>query len=70
MFYRVTANLPFTDEDEANDFYHDCQVAIPKADTINPGQPNEEQGYIKLVKCHHDEDPNQPCELISEQHTD
>lgn len=65
MFYRVTANLHFTIQDEANDFYHDCELALAKAQTINPGQLNQETGAIILQKCYHDENPNQPCEVIS-----
>jgi len=67
MFYRVRVNLPFTIEDEANDFYHDCDLALPKSAIINPGQPNEERGYIILEECHHDETPSLPCLIIKEQ---
>jgi len=66
MFFRVRANLPFTNEDEANDFYHDCQVAFPKASIINPGLPNQETRSISLGKCYHDQDPTIPCEVINE----
>lgn len=64
MFYRVRADLAFTEKDEANDFAHDCQVALPKANIINPGQENEERGYIMVEKCYHDEDPAKPCDLL------
>lgn len=64
MFYRVVAILHFTEEDEAKDFYHDCEVALPKAETINPGQVNQEIGTILLSKCHHDEQPVLSCEQI------
>ena len=36
MFYRVRADLSFTEWDEANDFFHDCQVALPKAKMALP----------------------------------
>lgn len=69
MFYRVIANLNFTNEDEANDFYHDCQIALPKSETINPGQINEEKGTIHIERCHHDEHLNEHCELIAHETT-
>lgn len=64
MFYQVITNLYFTDEDEARDFYHDCQLAFAKAGVINPGSENTECSTIELIKNNHDQDPNQPCELI------
>lgn len=69
MFYKVSAILAFDIEDEATDFYYDCQVALPKAKTINPGQPDEVLGVIILEKCYHDEHPAQPCEIIEQEHT-
>lgn len=62
MFYRVSADLVFTEEDEAKDFLHDCQVALPKSSVINPGQNNEERSTILTQNCYHDEDPVKPCE--------
>lgn len=70
MFYRVKAILNFTSEDEANDFYHDCELAIVKSETINPGQPTQEQGLIQLQHCYHDEVPGQECDLFDEETTD
>lgn len=61
MFYRVRADLAFTDLDEGNDFYHDCVVALPKSNLINPGQPNQEGGTIVMEECYHDENPQKPC---------
>ena len=70
MFYRVRADLPFTDLDEANDFFHDCELALPKAQTINPGTETEEEGHIIIEKCYHDQTPTIPCEPIHEDFTD
>jgi len=67
MIWRVRADIPFESEDEARDFYHDCQLALPKGSVINPGLDTEEAGRILLEKCHHDEQPTEPCELISEE---
>jgi len=67
MFYRVTADLIFSVEDEATDFYHDCQLACPKSIAINEGQNNEERGHILYQRCFHNEVPSQPCEVIEEQ---
>jgi len=66
MFYRVTADFVFANSDEANDFYHDCQVAFPKTSIINPGQPNEEKSSCKFQLCYHDETPTKECEVIDE----
>ena len=64
MFYRVSADLLFVNEDEARDFYHDCENACPKSIIINPGQPNEEQGTITLQQCFHDQNPATPCNIL------
>lgn len=69
MFWRVHADLAFTVEDEANDFYHDCEVALPKASIINPDERNEERGTILLEKCFHDLNPSIPCHTIKENMT-
>ncbi len=67
MFYRVTADLFFTSEDEANDFYHDCELACPKSSVINPGEANQEQARILLQRCFHNEQPPRDCETIHAQ---
>lgn len=69
MFYRVVATLNFNIEDEAQDFYHDCQLALPQSVTINPGKPNYEQGFIQIHTCYHDSDPSKPCQVLLEDHT-
>jgi len=66
MFYRVRADFPFTDEDEANDFFHDCEVAFPKASVINPGQVNEEIPHCHLEKCFHDYATSGPCFVMKQ----
>lgn len=65
MFYRVDAVLLFTNEDEARDFYHDCEVALPKASVINPCQFNQECSTIGYHQCFHDEHPATPCDRIA-----
>lgn len=67
MIYQVRLNLYFTSEDEANDFYHDGEIALPKATVINPLTPNQECSIIELIENHHDEDPHAPCYLIKSQ---
>lgn len=64
MKLQVRANLFFDKEDEAEDFYHDCEVAYPKSITINPNTPEAELATIELILNKHDEDPNIPCELL------
>lgn len=65
MFYQVRANLLFTDQDEARDFYHDCELALAKSAIINSNSENIELSTIELINNNHDQQPNQPCELIS-----
>lgn len=65
MIYQVTATLFFEVEDEAVDFYHDCELAFAKSTIINPEAPNIEYSQISLIHNNHDLDPNQPCELIA-----
>lgn len=64
MIYQVRANLYFNEKDEAKDFYHDCQKALPKAMPVNPDTENAEFNRIELIENHHDDDPNQPCSLL------
>lgn len=64
MFYEVRANLYFSSQDEADDFYHDCEVALPKATVVNPGTPEQECSTIELLFCRHDEHPLLPCSVL------
>jgi len=61
MFYEVRANIFFHSEDEARDFYHDCQVALPKGSVVNPCAPNQQCSIIDHLICRHDENPNEAC---------
>lgn len=61
MFYRVEANINFRSEDEANDFYHDCELALAKGNVINPGTQEQECCHIQLHRCAHDEQPHGSC---------
>lgn len=64
MIYEVRARLFFDIDDEATDFYHDCEVAFLKSVSINPDQENAEFATIELIENHHPDDPNEPCILI------
>lgn len=64
MFYQVRANLYFDEEDEAKDFYHDCELAYLKSIICNPGTEAAEYSIIELIENHHDDDPNGPCHVI------
>lgn len=64
MIYEVQARLLFDKEDEARDFYHDCEVALPKTNLINPGTDIAERSAIVLIANHHDQDPNEECSVI------
>lgn len=66
MFYRVRTDLAFTESDEAFDFYHDAQIALPKSQCINPGHNTQESGTIVIEMCYHDEPGNKPCEILDQ----
>jgi len=68
MFYEVRATMFFTDQDEAVDFFHDCEVALPKTSVINPAQENQECSRADLILCRHDDHPPEACTL--NQHID
>lgn len=63
MIYEVRASFFFDVEDEAKDFFHDCEQTLPKATVINPGQPNQECSVADLILCHHDDHPPEACSL-------
>lgn len=65
MIYQVRANLYFDSEDEARDFYHDCDLAFAKSTIVHPTEPNAEFSRIELIENHHDESPTAPCLLLA-----
>lgn len=68
MIYQVIAVFFFSDPDEAADFFHDCETALPKSIVVNPGQPDQQCSTADLIHCRHDQQPIEPCSL--EQHID
>ena len=64
MIYQVTATLLFDIENEAVDFYHDCQLALAKSTFINPDEPNLEFGTIQLLLSNHELHPPEPSVLL------
>lgn len=65
MIYEVKARLFFDSQDEARDFYHDCELAFAKAIVCNPGAIEEEPSEIESIENHHDESPNAPCSRLA-----
>jgi len=65
MIYEVRARLLFDVEDEAKDFLYDCERALAKATTISPDSLAIEYSTIEEIENHHDEEPNEPCVLLS-----
>lgn len=65
MFYRVRIDLAYPQDTNPKAIEAHTKPLMAQAVIINPGQPNEEKGYITLEKCYHDEDPAKPCEIIS-----
>ena len=64
MLYRIRLDLAFDDEDPVRDIIDKAQDNLADAVTINPGQDNEEKGFIIIEHCFHDENPPQPCQVI------
>ena len=65
MIYQIRANLLFDIEDEANDFYHDCEIAQSKTIIVNPGTPEAEHSLIEKILSNHELNPNQPSILLA-----
>lgn len=63
MIYEVRATMYFTDLEDADDFFDNCQDALEKATVVNPGQPNQECSQADLILCHHDDHPPESCHL-------
>lgn len=64
MIYQVRVTVFFDIEDEAQDFYHDCELALAKGTSINPSSPNAEFSTIERILSNHDLDPNQPSVIL------
>lgn len=69
MFYRVTIDLAFANQGHAAAVASAAIALIDHAQTINPGEPNEERGRITLQECYHDEEPSLPCQIIEHYET-
>lgn len=65
MLYRIRLDLAYPEDTNPKAIIAQTKSLMPQAVVINPGQPNEERGYIILEKCFHDEDPLKPCEVIA-----
>lgn len=64
MFYRIRIDLAFTQAPPPGKIKELAATLLSQALTINPGQRNEERGFISLEQCYHDQDPTKPCDLI------
>lgn len=64
MFYKVEIILNFRKEEDTEDLIDKALDVLENAVVINPGQPNEERGYIDLQQCFHDEDPIRSCVVL------
>lgn len=64
MFYQVRINLLFPKEADSKLLYQTAKKVLSKAGIINLGALNVEFSSIQRIKNNHDQDPNQPCELI------
>ena len=68
MLYRIRIDLAFPIEAPALALFNHAKGFLPQAVTINPGQVNEEKGFIMREACYHDERGREPCDLV-EEHT-
>ena len=66
MFYRVKIDLAYPGDTNPRAIEAHAETLLHQAVTINPGQPNEERGYIIIEECYHDEDPTKPCIVLVE----
>lgn len=66
MIYRIRIDLAFINPGVYEGLKGHALGILDKAIVINQGEPDEERGYIQIEQCHHDEDPNLPCELLEE----
>ena len=64
MIYRVRLDLAFTTLGIAEGLKNHALGLLDQAVIINPGEENEERGYISVEKCYHDELNPQPCEQV------
>ncbi len=60
MKHRVMIDLSFSKESDARNLHSYALSLMPRAESINEGQANEEISYVDLHPCGHDE--NKPCE--------
>ena len=65
MFYRIRIDLAYPDDTNPREILAYVKSLLPRAIVINPGQPNEERGYIVLEHCFHDEQPNKQCVVMT-----
>lgn len=66
MLHRVQIDLAFPSKPDGSSLIAAAKAILNKAITINPGQLNQERGFIIFQECHHDENP--PSECIMVQH--
>ena len=69
MFYRIRIDAAFTNLPPRDWLERIRDYFLANAETINPGQENEEPGFISLEKCYHDEESVQPCEVLEQYQT-
>lgn len=70
MFYRIRVDLAYPEDTNPKAILAKAKDLLYTSVIINPGQINEERGYITLEKCYHDDDPTKPCEVIQQYYTD
>ena len=55
MLYRVTMDLPFDEQSDAQTLVDLALKLAKKAININEGKDNEERGFVDYRECNHDD---------------
>ncbi len=69
MPFRVQCNMIFLSEDEARDTYHDLELALTRAVTLNPFLTIRQTSTIEWHECSHVDDTTTPCTILATQET-
>lgn len=65
MIYQLRANLYFVDQGAIDDILDKIDDHFDDATFINTEAPNAEFSVIEVILNHHDEDPLEPCTLLT-----
>jgi len=64
MIYELRVNLFFWNREAIDDIVDKILDHFDDSAVVNPGSENQELSTFDIIKNHHDEDPNAPCEVL------